>query len=111
MVKVMIMNPNKNNITRQICLHTRSIRNFNDLGDLFSRDVNIPCNVHLVKFSYRFGIQSVSWKAAEAIKQLIFELEPHCTERNSMKSESIIFMWTLTDKSIIYIVSLAIVTV
>jgi len=29
---------------------------FNDLGDLFNRDNNIPHNVFLVKFSYRFGL-------------------------------------------------------
>ncbi len=30
---------------------------FNDLGDLFNRDNNIPHNVFLVKFSYRFGLK------------------------------------------------------
>jgi len=30
---------------------------FNDLGDLFARDNNIPHNVFLVKFSYRFGLK------------------------------------------------------
>jgi hypothetical protein len=30
---------------------------FNDLGDLFNRDNNIPHNVFLVKFSYRFGLR------------------------------------------------------
>lgn len=30
---------------------------FNDLGDLFDRDNNVPHNVFLVKFSYRFGLK------------------------------------------------------
>ncbi|HOO98460.1 MAG TPA: DUF5916 domain-containing protein [Bacteroidales bacterium] len=30
---------------------------FDDLGDLFNRDNNIPHNVFLIKFSYRFGIK------------------------------------------------------
>ena len=30
---------------------------FNDLGDLFDRDNNIPHNVFLIKFSYRFGLK------------------------------------------------------
>ncbi len=30
---------------------------FNDLGDLFNRDNNIPHNVFLIKFSYRFGLK------------------------------------------------------
>jgi len=30
---------------------------FNDLGDLFSKDNNIPHNVFLIKFSYRFGLK------------------------------------------------------
>jgi len=30
---------------------------FNDLGDLFDRDNDIPHNVFLVKFSYRFGLR------------------------------------------------------
>ena len=29
---------------------------FSDIGDLFSRDNNIPHNVFLIKFSYRFGL-------------------------------------------------------
>ncbi len=30
---------------------------FNDIGDLFNRDNNIPHNVFLIKFSYRFGLR------------------------------------------------------
>jgi len=30
---------------------------FNDLGDLFDRDNNVPHNIFLVKFSYRFGLK------------------------------------------------------
>jgi hypothetical protein len=30
---------------------------FNDIGDLFNRENNIPHNVFLVKFSYRFGLK------------------------------------------------------
>ncbi|MCU0462268.1 MAG: carbohydrate binding family 9 domain-containing protein [Bacteroidales bacterium] len=30
---------------------------FNDLGDLFNRDNDIPHNVFLIKFSYRFGLK------------------------------------------------------
>jgi len=30
---------------------------FNDLGDLFNKDNNIPHNVFLIKFSYRFGLK------------------------------------------------------
>ncbi len=30
---------------------------FNDIGDLFSRDNDIPHNVFLIKFSYRFGLK------------------------------------------------------
>ena len=30
---------------------------FNDVGDLFNRDNNIPHNVFLIKFSYRFGLK------------------------------------------------------
>ncbi|MCU0474201.1 MAG: carbohydrate binding family 9 domain-containing protein [Bacteroidales bacterium] len=30
---------------------------FNDLGNLFNRDNNVPHNVFLVKFSYRFGLK------------------------------------------------------
>jgi len=30
---------------------------FNDMGDLFNRDNNIPHNVFLIKFSYRFGLK------------------------------------------------------
>jgi hypothetical protein len=30
---------------------------FNNLGDLFNRDNNIPHNVFLIKFSYRFGLK------------------------------------------------------
>jgi hypothetical protein len=30
---------------------------FNDLGDLFNRDNDVPHNVFLVKFSYRFGLK------------------------------------------------------
>jgi hypothetical protein len=30
---------------------------FNDLGDLFSRENDIPHNVFLIKFSYRFGLK------------------------------------------------------
>jgi len=30
---------------------------FSDLGDLFDRDNNIPNNVFLIKFSYRFGLK------------------------------------------------------
>ncbi|MCX6333387.1 MAG: hypothetical protein NT092_03685, partial [Bacteroidia bacterium] len=30
---------------------------FNDLGDLFSKDNNVPHNVFLIKFSYRFGLK------------------------------------------------------
>lgn len=29
----------------------------NDVGDLFDRDNNLPHNVFLVKFSYRFGLK------------------------------------------------------
>ena len=30
---------------------------FNNLGDLFDRDNDIPHNVFLIKFSYRFGLK------------------------------------------------------
>jgi len=30
---------------------------FNDLGDLFNHDLNVPYNVFLIKFSYRFGLK------------------------------------------------------
>jgi hypothetical protein len=29
---------------------------FNDLGDLFNHDNNVPDNIFLIKFSYRFGL-------------------------------------------------------
>jgi hypothetical protein len=29
----------------------------NDIGDLFNRDNNIPHNIFLIKFSYRFGLK------------------------------------------------------
>jgi hypothetical protein len=30
---------------------------FNDIGDLFDRDNNVPRNIFLIKFSYRFGLR------------------------------------------------------
>jgi hypothetical protein len=30
---------------------------FNNVGDLFNKSKNIPHNVFLIKFSYRFGLK------------------------------------------------------
>lgn len=37
--------------------NTGAMDYFNDLGDLFDRDTNVPNNVFLIKFSYRFGFK------------------------------------------------------
>ncbi|HOP59534.1 MAG TPA: DUF5916 domain-containing protein, partial [Bacteroidales bacterium] len=37
--------------------NTGAMDYFNDLGDLFNRDTNVPNNVFLIKFSYRFGFK------------------------------------------------------
>jgi hypothetical protein len=43
--------------TRSYSNGAGNMRYFNDLGDLFDRDKDIPHNVFLVKFSYRFGLK------------------------------------------------------
>ena len=43
--------------TRSYSNGSGDMRYFNDLGDLFDRDKDIPHNVFLVKFSYRFGLK------------------------------------------------------
>ena len=43
--------------TRSFSNESGVMRYFNDLGDLFNRDNDIPHNVFLVKFSYRFGLK------------------------------------------------------
>ena len=43
--------------TRSFSNESGEMNLFSDLGDLFSRDNNIPRNVFLVKFSYRFGLK------------------------------------------------------
>jgi hypothetical protein len=43
--------------TRSFSNETGRLNYFNDLGDLFNRDNNIPHNVFLIKFSYRFGLR------------------------------------------------------
>lgn len=43
--------------TRSYSNSTGQMDFFNDLGDLFSRDNDVPNNVFLIKFSYRFGLK------------------------------------------------------
>jgi len=43
--------------TRSYSNGAGDMRYFNDLGDLFDRDNDIPHNIFLVKFSYRFGLK------------------------------------------------------
>ncbi|MZP56736.1 MAG: hypothetical protein GT600_14930, partial [Bacteroidales bacterium] len=43
--------------TRNYSNNTGVMDYFDNIGDLFNRDNNIPHNVFLVKFSYRFGLR------------------------------------------------------
>lgn len=43
--------------TRSYSNESGRMKYFSDLGDLFNRDNNIPHNVFLIKFSYRFGLK------------------------------------------------------
>ena len=43
--------------TRNYSNNTGMMDYFNNIGDLFDRDNNIPNNVFLIKFSYRFGLR------------------------------------------------------
>jgi hypothetical protein len=43
--------------TRSYSDNTGNMRYFNDLGGLFNRDNDIPHNIFLIKFSYRFGLK------------------------------------------------------
>ena len=43
--------------TRSYSNGSGDLNYFNDMGDLFDRDNNVPHNVFLVKFSYRFGLK------------------------------------------------------
>ena len=43
--------------TRSYSNDTGNLDLMNDLGDLFDRDNNVPHNVFLIKFSYRFGLK------------------------------------------------------
>jgi len=43
--------------TRSFSNESGVMRYFSDLGDLFNRDNDVPHNVFLVKFSYRFGLK------------------------------------------------------
>ncbi len=45
------------NQTRDYSNGMGDMKYFNDLGDLFDRDNNIPHNIFLIKFSYRFGLR------------------------------------------------------
>lgn len=45
------------NQTRNYSNNTGMMDYFNNIGDLFDRDNNIPNNVFLIKFSYRFGLR------------------------------------------------------
>jgi len=44
------------NQTRDYSNGMGEMKYFSDLGDLFDRDNNIPHNIFLIKFSYRFGL-------------------------------------------------------
>ncbi|MDQ1297329.1 MAG: hypothetical protein QG611_1311, partial [Bacteroidota bacterium] len=43
--------------SREFSNETGDLRFFSDVGDLFARENNIPHNVFLIKFSYRFGLR------------------------------------------------------
>ena len=43
--------------TRSSSNNTGTMDYFNNLGDLFDPDNNVPHNVFLIKFSYRFGLK------------------------------------------------------
>ena len=45
------------NQTRNYSNNTGMMDYFNNINDLFDRDNNIPNNVFLIKFSYRFGVR------------------------------------------------------
>ena len=45
------------NQTRDYSNGMGDMKYFNDLGDLFDRDNNIPHNIFLLKLSYRFGLR------------------------------------------------------
>jgi hypothetical protein len=43
--------------TRSFSNESGKMDYFNNMGDLFNRDNNIPHNIFLIKFSYRFGLR------------------------------------------------------